>query len=103
MDTLQCDGDENTGDQTRDVTRYEQRSLRRRAGGSIVAARRLGMELGPEGAGPGCKAPATKDAETGTGGEIGAHSRGAQLLVAVRRVRDGQPGSICFFLRASAR
>jgi hypothetical protein len=65
---------------------------------SVVAGRGV-IPLFCDLADPGCQFPAAKDAETGTGGEIGAQYRRAQLLAAVRRVRNGQPGSSCFFAR----
>ena len=63
------------------------------------------MGLLPECPHPCRQALAAKNAETGTGGELGTQCRGAQLLVAVRGVRrrDDQAGLSRFFLRASAR
>jgi len=73
MEPLQCDGDENAGDETRDVTRNGRGSLRRRRADSpMVAARSLAIEFRSEHSDPGSQALAVKDAETGTGGEIGA-------------------------------
>ena len=57
------------------------------------------MGLLPECSDPCCQAPAAKNAETGTGGEVGTQYGAAQLLVAVRGARrcDDQAGLSGFF------
>jgi hypothetical protein len=60
----------------------------------MVAAGRCGTGLLAECSHPCCHAPAAKNAETGTGGELGTQYLAAQLLVAVggARRRDDQAG-----------
>ena len=65
----------------------------------MVVYDRLGMEPLPECTDPRRQAPAAKNAETGTGGELGTQYGGAQLLVVapdVRR-RSNQAGMSRFF------
>src|ERR1700730_995672 len=103
MDGLHCDGDEDAGDQTNNVACCWRWIVRGRE--PVVAAGRFGMGPVPMCSDPCCQAPAAKNAETGTRGELGTQYSGAQILVAVRCVRrtDDQVGLSRFFLRASAR
>src|ERR1700738_382692 len=105
MDGLHSDGDKNTGDEARDVARCRRWVVRGRWCEPMVVADRLGMELLPECSDPRRQAPAAKNAETGTGGELGTQYGVAQLLVAIRGVRrrGNQAGMSRFFLRARAR
>jgi hypothetical protein len=105
MGGLHCDGDEDAGDEAREVARCRRSIRRDRGRGSMVAASCLGVPSVPKCSDPRGEAAEAKNAEIGTGGEFGTQYSGAQLLVAIRGVRrrDDQAGLSRFFLRASAR
>jgi hypothetical protein len=77
MDGLHCDSDEDAGDEARDVACCRRWTMQGRACEPMVVAGRLGIGLRPEYSDPRCQAPAMKNAETRTRGELGTQYGGA--------------------------